>query len=121
MSLRYNALHLHFVAARDAETRRTRQQQQGNAAATAAAALQARHEEISLLGVCTCSGILAAVCCLVTYHNVCVSALGINVRLCFGFTTPKAAAAEATKIAAKALRARQLYFVPSHELHKYTH
>ena len=52
---------------------------------------------------------------------MCVSALGINVRLCFGFTAPKAAAAEATKIAAKALRARQLYFVPSHELHKYTH
>ena len=36
---------LHFVAARDAETRRAREQQRGNVAATAAAALQARHEE----------------------------------------------------------------------------
>ena len=36
---------VHFVAARDAETRRARQEQRGNAAATAAAALQARHVE----------------------------------------------------------------------------
>ena len=36
---------VHFVAARDAETRRAQQQQRRNAAASAAAALQARHEE----------------------------------------------------------------------------
>ena len=48
--------------------------------------------------------------CLVTYNNsnVCVSALGINVRFCFGFTAAKPVAAEAAKIAAEAWQARQL-------------
>ena len=36
---------------------------------------------------------------------MCVSALGINVRLCFGFTAANAAAAEAANIAATAQRA----------------
>ena len=63
MSLLHNALHLHFVAARDDETRRARQQQQENVAATAGAALQAKHEDIlyhlcfHVFG-CTCSGTL---------------------------------------------------------------
>ena len=68
MSLLRDALHLHFVAARDAEIRRARQQQQGSAVATAAAALQAinRHKEkrrdvafrcLHIFGY-TCSGVL---------------------------------------------------------------
>ena len=101
MYLLYDDLHLHFVAVGDAETRRARQHQQRNAVATVTAALQARHKDISLFGVCTCSGIFAAVYCLVTYnHHVFVSALGIYVRLCIDFTDAKAAAAEAAKIAA---------------------
>ena len=36
---------------------------------------------------------------------MCVSALGVNVRLCFGFTAANAAAAEAANIAATARRA----------------
>ena len=73
MSLLHNALHLPSVAARDAQTRRAwQQQQQGNAVATAATAVQGYliatkgRYTVSLFGVCTCSGILAAVCCLGT-------------------------------------------------------
>ena len=42
-------LRLHFVAARDTETRRAWQQQQTNANAAAQAALQAQHEETTRL------------------------------------------------------------------------
>ena len=106
-----DTLCVHFVVARDAETRRARQKQRRNAVATAADALQARHKEttrlageytgecvkfnffvegtavlckkieMSLFGVCTISGILAEVYCLVTYHNVYL--LRVTLRLHF--------------------------------------
>ena len=106
VSLFYNTLHLHFVAARDAETQRARKQQQGNAVATVAAALQSRHKEIylvSFFGVCACVRVYLQRCVvsLRTIALMRVSAFGINVRFCFGFTAAKPVAAEAGKIAAK--------------------
>ena len=55
VSLLRVTLCVHFVAARDAETRRAQQQQRRNAAATAPAALLARHEKttrLSEVGLC---------------------------------------------------------------------